>query len=379
MVAQSGGPGSEFDLRSCFHNEKKLLRDYSRYKALYHSKVDHSSRSSASSRGMPTHRLMFFVRGLCVVAALALLCAEPASAFGTMRGMGQNAEHERITRRALVCAGIADTDCFQPASLDELAGGHGNFGAIGIPDRGDLIPVNKAHCDSGDWLDVPAYPQTKAMAQAALEACRNWMAQKLADAVRDAAKLVSDENMLRQSQVEIPCVFVGEIKGGAKCNVIEDFGILLHASQDFYSHSNWVDRPDPSQPIGPRNPPGLGQSGRAPWLDLRAEPPFPNGLITGCFENIPEERHCNYGLGLLRIKHEFLNKDLGTIDPAIGAGLTARGLVADNFAHAVSAAIDDTRDKWATLEEQLRATYGYQQGARMACVITHDHPLTECG
>ena len=209
---------------------------------------------------------MFFM-GL----TLALFCAGPASAFGTLRGMGQNAEHERITRHALACDTAPSTDCFQPASLDELAGGHGNFGAVGIPDRGDLIPVNKAHCDSGDWLDVPAYPQTKAMAQAALEACRNWMVQKLADAVRDAAKLVSDENMLRQSQVEIPCVFVGEIMGGAKCNVIEDFGILLHASQDFYSHSNWVDRPDLSQPIGPRNPPGLGQTGRAPWLDLRAK------------------------------------------------------------------------------------------------------------
>jgi hypothetical protein len=322
--------------------------------------------------------LISILRRLCMVVSLALLCTGPASAFGTMRGMGQNAEHERITRRALVCTGTAGTDCFQPASLDELAGRHGDFGAVGIPDRGDLIPVNKAHCDGGDWLDVPAYPQSRADARAALESCRNWMLGKLADAVRDAGKLVSDENMLRQSQVEIPCVFVGEIKGGAKCNVIEDFGVLLHASQDFYSHSNWVDRSDPSQPIGPKNPPGLGQTGRAPWLDLRAEVSFPDGLITGCFENIPEERHCNYGVGLMRAKHEFLNKDLGTIDPEIGAGITARGMIADNFAHAVSAAIDDTRDKWATLEEQLRTTYGDRQGTRMVCVITHDRPLVDC-
>jgi hypothetical protein len=80
----------------------------------------------------------------------------------------------------------------------------------------------------------------------------------------------------------------------------------------------------------------------------------------------------------MRAKHEFLNKDLGTIDPAIGAGLTARGMIDDNFAHAVDAAIDDTRDKWATLEEQLRATYGDRQGAQLACAITHDHPLTVC-
>jgi hypothetical protein len=295
-----------------------------------------------------------------------------------MRGMGQNAEHERITRHALACGDARSTDCFQPASLDELAGGHGNFGAVGIPDRGELIPVNKAHCDGGDWLDIPAYPQSKTDARAALEACRNWMLEKLAAAVRDAGKLVSDENMLRQSQVELPCVFLGEIKGGAKCNVIEDFGILLHASQDFYSHSNWVDRPDSAQPTGPMNPPGLEHSGRAPWLDLRAASPFPEGLITGCFENIPEGRYCNYGVSSVRIKHAFLDKDLGTIDPAIGAGLTSRGIINDNFAHAVAAAIDDTRDKWATLEEQLRATYGELRGAQLACAITHDHPLTAC-
>lgn len=321
---------------------------------------------------------MSVARGLGLAAALALACTAPVLAFGTMRGMGQNAEHERITRHALACAGAQSTDCFQAASLDELAGGHGNFGAIGIPDRGDLIAVNKAHCDSGDWLDVPGYPQTKAAAQAALQACRTWMLEKLAEAVRDAGKLVSDENMLRQSQVEIPCVFVGEIKGGAKCNVIEDFEILLHASQDFYSHSNWVDRPDASQPVGPTNPPGLGQAGRAPWLDLRAKSRFPDGLITGCFENIPEERHCNFGVGSMRIKHAFLNKDLGVIDPAVGAGLTSRGKINDNFARAVAAAIDDTQDKWATLGEQLRATYGDLQGARLACAITHDHPLTAC-
>jgi rubrerythrin len=80
----------------------------------------------------------------------------------------------------------------------------------------------------------------------------------------------------------------------------------------------------------------------------------------------------------MRAKRLYLNKDMGTIDPQIGKGTTPRGLVADNFAHAVEAAIDDTRDKWATLEEQLAATYGDQQGARVACVITHDRPLNAC-
>ena len=39
----------------------------------------------------------------------------------------------------------------------------------------------------------------------------------------------------------------------------EDLGILLHASEDFYSHTNWVDQPDSTQPIGVENPPGLNR------------------------------------------------------------------------------------------------------------------------
>ncbi|MGD0866383.1 MAG: CinY protein [Rhizomicrobium sp.] len=318
-----------------------------------------------------------FARGLFIGGALALICGGPAFAFGTIVGMGQNAEHQRITRHALACSN-STTDCFEPESLEALAGGKAGLGAVGIPDRGDLMVVNKMHCDGGDWLDVPGYPQSKNAAQAALEACRAWMHEKLADAVRDAGKLMNDENNVRQSQIALPCTFAPQFKGNVKCTVIEDFGILLHASQDFYSRTNWVDRADPSQPSGPKNVPGLAQTGRARWLDLRADAPFPQGLISGCFEKVPEERGCNYGEGLMRAKRLYLNKDMGTIDPEIGKGTTPRGLVADNFAHAVEAAIDDTRDKWATLEEQLVATYGDQQGARMACVITHDRPLNAC-
>ena len=314
---------------------------------------------------------------LTLGVVLGLLCASPALAFGTIIGMGQNAEHERITRHALACTD-STTDCFQPASLDALAGGKGNWGAVGIPDRGDLIPVNKMHCDGGDWLDIHGYPQTREAAQAALVACRNWMIQKLNDAVRDAGKLVNDENNVRQSQILLPCTFQPEVKENAKCTVLADFGMLLHASQDFYAHTNWVDHADPMQPIGPANVPGLAQTGRAPWIDLRKDTPFPGGLISGCFENAPEEKYCNYGAGLSRAKRLTLNKDMGAIDPQIGRGTTPRGLIDDNFARAVEAAIDDTRDKWATLEEHLASTYGDGPGARMACVLTHDRPLNVC-
>ncbi|HEY1631002.1 MAG TPA: hypothetical protein VGF56_06780 [Rhizomicrobium sp.] len=308
-----------------------------------------------------------------------LLGAQAAFGFGTVRGAGQNAEHERITRHALACGLIDDGNCFQKKTLKELAGDDDNFGAIGIPDRGELVPENKAHCDSGDFLDVPGYPHAKDAARAALERCRAWMVAELRAAVSDAGELVGAGGRLRDSQMAMPCLFVGQVKGHAKCNVIEDLGILLHASQDFYSHSNWVDVADTSQPIGSENPPGLGMNSRAPWLDLRNDSPaFPDGLITGCFDKPPEKSHCNYGDGLHRVKHAVVNKDTGAIDPLLGVGTTPRGMHDDNFAHAVDAAIDDTKDKWLTFKELLARTYGPETGALMACAITHDDPMKDC-
>lgn len=307
------------------------------------------------------------------------LAAQPAFSFGTVRGVGQNAEHERITRHALACGLTGGgNDCLESATLKELAGGDNDFGAIGIPDRGELITKNVAHCDSGDYLDVPGYPHSLEDANNALFACRAWMREKFDEAVTDAAKLVDASGALRPDQMRMPCLFVGQMKGKAKCNVIEDLGVLLHASEDFYSHSNWVDVADSTQPIGSENPPGLGKSGRAAFIDLRHDNPFPPGLITGCFEKPPEKSHCNYG-DLHRVKHAVVNKDTGTIDPLIGAGTTVRGMHDDNFAHAVEAAIDDTKDKWLAFRQKLTEVYGSKTGALMACAISHDDPMADCG
>ncbi|MEI9885466.1 MAG: hypothetical protein WDN08_03040 [Rhizomicrobium sp.] len=321
---------------------------------------------------MKVSKVAFLAFGLMSVAAA------PALSFGTVRGVGQNAEHERITRHALACGLTGGgNDCLESKTLQELAGGDHDFGAIGIPDRGEFITKNRAHCDSGDYLDVPGYPRDAATAQGALAACRAWMREKFDEAVADAARLVDAAGALRPDQLKTPCLFVGQIKGKAKCNVIEDLGIVLHASQDFYSHSNWVDVADASEPIGPENPPGLGKTGRAAYIDLRHDNPFPPGLITGCFDKPPEKSHCNYG-DAHRVKHAVVNKDTGTIDPLIGAGTTARGSHDDNFAHAVEAAIDDTRDKWLAFRQKLTETYGSKTGALMACAIAHDDPLGAC-
>ncbi len=160
-------------------------------------------------------------------------------------------------------------------------------------------------------------------------------------------------------------------------------GRILHASQDFYSHSNWVDKPDVTRSFGAKNPAGLGQRGAAPWLDLRiAEPAFPDGLISGCFDNISfvdEKRGCLYGDNEAhRVRHGDVNKDTGTIDPEIGIGTTKRGAMNDNFRHAVEAAIVDSADKWATYRELLIATYGAERGNKMVCALTSDKPMKTC-
>jgi hypothetical protein len=312
------------------------------------------------------------------VAGLVAGLAGSAFGFGTISGAGQNREHERITRHALGCdASPPVADCFQPATLDELAGKKGTFGAVGAPDnpaRG-LLLTSTAHCDNGDYQPTPGYPQSQDSARAHLVACRAGMAAHLDEAVRDAARLLDASGKVDGSQIPtmVGCTFDGH-KGRAKCDVLEDFGLLLHASQDFYSHSNWVDHAAPG-PTTLGNPPGLGNVGPAPWLDLRqADPPFPDGLMTGCFDKVSLVDVAAGCSG--HTKHEDLNKDKGQIDPSIGAGTTKRGMIDDNFAAAVRAAITDTQDKWATLRERLVATYGADRGARMICAISHDDPAT---
>ena len=86
-----------------------------------------------------------------VLTSYLVLVASPAAGFGTIDGGGQHREHERITRAAMACPG--DGDCFQPRSLDQLAGHGKGFGAVGSP---DLTEVSNpaAHCDDADFLEV---------------------------------------------------------------------------------------------------------------------------------------------------------------------------------------------------------------------------------
>ncbi|MCE9522242.1 MAG: hypothetical protein K8S25_07400, partial [Alphaproteobacteria bacterium] len=120
---------------------------------------------------------------------------------------------------------------------------------------------------------------------------------------------------------------------------------------------------------------------RAPWLDPRSETPVPDGLISGCPEDwqvMGNAVGCDYGdwapfFGQTRVMHTDLNKDNGPVGRASGGtGTTRRGMINGNFARAVGAAIEDTRDKWAYFKERLVQTYGEGPAADIVCVLERD-------
>ena len=165
--------------------------------------------------------------------------------------------------------------------------------------------------------------------------------------------------------------------GRAKCNVLEHLGSVLHAAQDFYSHSNWADQADPNRPLSPSNPPGLNKPGPAPFLDIRQpSAAIPPGLISGCFiQTSATDTRGNSKCGTAP-SHEDLNKDKGIIEPALfnrpndptlTTAATPRGMIGTNFHKAIESAVLDTRDKIRIFRERLIAFYGDRRGALMFC------------
>jgi len=346
-----------------------------------------------------------------------------AAAFGTISTAGQNREHEKITRAAL--------SFLAPQTLDQIAGSSATFGAVGAPDNpyAALLYTSEAHCDDGDFLATPIvpaaprYPQAYVEARASLEKCKQWMKDALDRAIVAAAPLADPT----ADDVKLDCIFAPSISGKAKCNVLGELGLAFHASQDFYSHTNWVDQPDASKPLSASNPPGLGKSGPAPWLNFRLDKePFPDGLISGCFESLVSEADsCKYPIGQVvgglasaalgaagvvapaignslapdRTKHMNLNKDRGVITVATGtasaaitisggtspvvwkpgapAGTTDRGKINRNFERAVEAAVADTRDHWNWFEEEVMRHYGPIDGSMIVCAMRRDD-ITGC-
>ena len=311
------------------------------------------------------------MRCFLLILVLSLASVQNASAFGAVSFLGQNGEHEKITRIALKGLGLG------PKTLDELAGKKGSLAAVGAPDRPDrgLMDRHHVHCDGGDHLDVPGYPQTRAQADRKINQCRNFIFEQLGEAVRIAGGIVDARGRVKTEEIPsfVSCLFDGR-PGRAKCSSLGALGLAFHAAQDFYSHTNWVDVPAKG-PLSAENPPGLGQTGAAPTINPRIRAPLPVGLVSGCFEGKPERAFCDYGDNQDRIRHRVLNKDVGKLSirsGKAGRGDSIRGRINDNFRRAVDAAVADTRDKWLYFEEQILATYGELRGSKIICAMKKD-------
>jgi len=324
-------------------------------------------------------------RLLLAVLVLGSVMSGPAraSAFGTIDTAGQHREHERITRAALACPHDTHSngDCFEPRSMDQLAGHGKMFGAVGAPDS-DEISDPAAHCDGADYLRG-SYPRTRDQATARLEACVTHLRSRFREGVDSADGLLDEQGQMAGDEVRLDadCKFFGDAREPMKCAAIEGLGRALHGAQDFYAHSNWADEADPSRPIGADNPPGLDLPGPSPILDLRGDgtATVPRDLITGCF--VLQDRVPGVGECTARITHAALNKDNGIIDPVTGASTrpdTPRGMVGQNFAKAVAAAIDETRRQWRDFRSDLATRYGNDRASLMICALVRDDPAGDC-
>ena len=157
-------------------------------------------RQGLKGAAVPRQRLRLaasLVLSICLVSPAA-----PAAAFGTIDGGGQHREHQRLTRAALACASDADPidDCFQPSSMDFLAGHDHEFGGVGAPDS-DEISDPAAHCDDADFL-VTDYPLTRDMATVGLVACVNHLHLRFDEAVASAGELLDDDGQIIPDQVD---------------------------------------------------------------------------------------------------------------------------------------------------------------------------------
>lgn len=369
-----------------------------------------------------------FLAGAAAISAALALTPASAFAFGSINGAGQRSEHERVTRLALQCAnGQQAPACFQPTSLDNVAGVKGTWGAVGAADNfllhrtgGILAPITGDeafwHCDDADYLQPASnggksYKQSRTKAMGALRQCLAWGRAMLYDgpntpgggaipwldlpqatpnwgALSVAGKLLDSKGNVDVNDVG-SCTFNGAkaLIGRGKCNVLEPWGYVLHMAEDFYSHTNWADKADPNKALGIGNAPGLGISDPAPFLDLRrtnlpADGDVPADFSGGCFvfPDLPLVSSCNN-----RVRHNDdggtmgINKDKALINTATGAVTdpgTMRGKITvggvTNVQRAVDDAVLEARRQWSVLRSELIQRYGVAKGSKMACVLTMD-------
>ncbi|GAA2399439.1 hypothetical protein GCM10010191_03070 [Actinomadura vinacea] len=325
---------------------------------------------------------------LGVAVAVQVVRSPKAEAFATYYWFSSgHGEHEKVTRAALACPEDQPSDgtCFEPDSMDILAGYRGYLGGVGGPDSwlsGGELDNPAAHCDNADYIRPEdnggnTYVRSRSQASEQLVDCLRHLRGRFHSAAQQAGTAFDDDGDLSNYETRSSCADYGPPgqRARAKCRFVDLFARALHGVQDFYSHSNWVDSADPGKPTGVGNPPGMHRSEVFPLMNFRlplsSPSDVPEQLTTGCY---PSDE-CGG-----RIRHdEELNKDVAQIDPATGKvtrdGTSARGSISDNQERAVLWAINDTRRQWAEMRGEIRARYGDDKGDTIICAMTHDTPV----
>ena len=367
-------------------------------------------------------------------------------AFKTWNGPGLgNAEHERITRLAIACNSALERQapdgltwladlCLESNTnthgatqselvLRMLAGADGYLGGVGAPDRfyeAVISSYDAAHCDNADtWFpddrwpeNGGVYPRTRAQRSNAMKDCLELLQFYVRTAVEQAGQMVDSNGRANSSQADLSedCNIAYDPKlkpdethnrGQAKCNALISFGRALHITQDFFSHSNWVDNTDTSP--GPSNAPGLNNPAIYRYLPSVLRYPQSDAeigaflassqVITGayptptCMELKPE---CK--LPPTRLFHDHgLNKDEGKgyIDwtqasiPSGDGGHSARASAGvlkgeDNFQRSARSAALASAALWADFRAGILTAYPGSRGRSIWAAIRGRTPWTAC-
>lgn len=268
-----------------------------------------------------------------------------------------------------------------------------------------------AHCTGGDYLSAEdneqkTYPVSRAEANSFYAECLAIMVSSMQKAVKAGDALVTgnekqgyqiDKNQMIGSQScknyrqwkyvwnserakyeYIPSGYQNDSR--AKCQVLSSFGRQIHATTDFYAHTNYADQAVPNRPLGINNPPGLNQSEPAALLET-----YSLWQASKASDLDPIQAPANYAALIQQVSQDaqripekltsgcwrYSTDPYGKCDNRISEYTTMQKdtsgdwrsySVSGNFTRATTVAKADVRRQWEGLAQAFRDTYGEAKG-----------------
>lgn len=345
------------------------------------------------------------------------------------QAIGNVSPHFQITQSALTCERVSyvyhPDYCVNGAlTLRSVAGSANNFGAVGAPDVienkailglggtwptiGEVTGYNQYwHCDNGDSRsDADAsYPQTMDAAWQRLYHCQTHIEDMRENAVTMAIAILDGNNEIHPSSDEDCGAYTPTSttpEPTAKCASWFALGFLMHAVEDFYSHSNYIDSISPTDEDPINNPAGLGLS--APFDLFRTpsatRPAGYTDLKSGCYNtgtlgetlsSVDEDEHdvpesCTT---VSRIQHDAIAKDESNTGRGLQRWYTedteSEFYGSTNYQRAFDNAVLEVEWQWQYFIEDLYAaeTNGPRENhaknvATILCAMTSDNPTSAC-